>query len=132
MAAADRPLVKPRPIYLNLFAIRQPVPAIISILHRVSGVLLILVGIPVLLWFVDASLASPERYSGAYGALTSWFGRLVLLALAWSVFHHVLAGIRHLLLDIHLGLDLAPARRSAAIVLFVALLLTLACAVRLW
>lgn len=132
MAAADRPLVKPRPIYLNLFAIRQPVPAIISILHRVSGVLLILVGIPVLLWFVDASLASPERYAGAYRALTSWFGKLVLLALAWSVFHHVLAGIRHLLLDIHLGLDLAPARRSAAIVLVVALLLTLACAVRLW
>lgn len=132
MAAADRPLVKPRPIYLNLFAIRQPVPAIISILHRVSGVLLILVGIPVLLWFVDASLASPERYAGAYGPLTSWFGKLVLLALAWSVFHHVLAGIRHLLLDIHLGLDLAPARRSAAIVLVVALLLTLACAVRLW
>ena len=132
MAAADRPLVKPRPIYLNLFAIRQPVPAIISILHRVSGVLLILVGIPVLLWFVGASLASPERYAGAYRALTSWFGKLVLLALAWSVFHHVLAGIRHLLLDIHLGLDLAPARRSAAIVLVVALLLTLACAVRLW
>ena len=132
MTAADRPLAKPRPIYLNLMAIRQPVPAIVSILHRISGVLLILVGIPVLLWFVDATLASPERYAAVYGALTSWFGRLVLLGLAWSVFHHVLAGIRHLLLDIHVGLDLAPARRSAVIVLVVALLLTLACAVRLW
>lgn len=132
MAAADRPLVKPRPIYLNLMAIRQPVPAIVSILHRVSGVLLILAGIPLLLWFVQASLAAPERYAAAYGAATSWFGRFVLLVLAWSVFHHVLAGVRHLLLDVHLGLDLAPARRSAAAVLIVALLLTLACAVRLW
>ncbi|HEX7327018.1 MAG TPA: succinate dehydrogenase, cytochrome b556 subunit [Casimicrobiaceae bacterium] len=132
MAAADRPLPKPRPIYLNLLAIRQPVPAVISILHRISGVLLIVVGIPVLLWFVEASLASPERYAAVYAALTSWFGKLVLLMLAWSVFHHILAGIRHLLLDIHLGLDLAPARRSAAVVLVVALLLTLACAVRLW
>src|SRR5574340_1464395 len=129
MAAADRPLPKPRPIYLNLLAIRQPVPAVISILHRISGVLLIVVGIPVLLWFVEASLASPERYAAVYAALTSWFGKLVLLMLAWSVFHHILAGIRHLLLDIHLGLDLAPARRSAAVVLVVALLLTLACAV---
>lgn len=132
MPAADRPLPKPRPIYLNLMAIRQPVPAVISILHRISGVLLIVVGIPVLLWFVEASLASPERYAAVYAALTSWFGKLVLLVLAWSAFHHVLAGIRHLLLDIHLGLDLAPARRSAAVVLVVALLLTLACAVRLW
>ncbi|MGH8801623.1 MAG: succinate dehydrogenase, cytochrome b556 subunit [Casimicrobiaceae bacterium] len=132
MAVADRSFAKPRPIYLNLIAIRQPVPAIVSILHRVSGVLLFLVGIPLLLWFGQASLASPERYAAVYAALTSWFGKVVLLALAWSGFHHVLAGIRHLLLDIHLGLDLAPARTSAAATLIVALILTLACAVRLW
>lgn len=132
MAAANRPLAKPRPVYLNLLAIRQPVPAVVSFLHRVSGVLLFLVGIPLLLWFVGASLASPESYAVAYGALTSWFGKLVLLVLAWAVFHHVLAGIRHLVLDVHIGLDLGPARRSAAATLIVALLLTLACAVRLW
>ena len=40
MAVADRPIVKPRPVYLNLFAIRQPLPAISSILHRISGALL--------------------------------------------------------------------------------------------
>ena len=62
MAALERPVVKPRPVYLNLLEIRQPLPAIVSILHRVSGALLFLVGIPVLLWGVHASLASPEAY----------------------------------------------------------------------
>ena len=58
MAAAEPPVVKPRPVYLNLFAIRQPVPAIASIIHRATGALLFLAGIPVLLWFVQRSLAS--------------------------------------------------------------------------
>ena len=52
MAAADRPIAKPRPVYLNLFAIRQPVAAITSIIHRASGALLFVAGIPLLLWFV--------------------------------------------------------------------------------
>ena len=63
MPALDRPVVKPRPVYLNLLAIRQPLPAVISILHRVSGALLFLLGIPVLLWGMDATLSSPEAFA---------------------------------------------------------------------
>jgi succinate dehydrogenase, cytochrome b556 subunit len=132
MAAAERPADKARPIYLNLVAIRQPMPAIVSILHRISGALLFVAGIPLLLWFVQRSLASPEAFDAAMTPLASPFGKLVLLALAWSYLHHLLAGLRHLALDLHIGVALAPARSSAAIVLVLSVLLTLIVAVRLW
>ena len=132
MAALDRPVVKTRPVYLNLFAIRQPVPAIVSILHRISGALLFLIGIPALLWGVQASIASPESFAQFKSAFAHPLARLVGLALAWAYLHHLLAGLRHLLLDVHVGIELAPARRSAAVVLAVSLLLTAMVAARLW
>ena len=128
MAAADRPVDKPRPVYLNLFAIRQPLPAIASILHRISGALLFLAGIPLLLWGVQRSLASPEGFAAA----TAPLGKLVFLVLAWCYVFHLLAGLRHLALDLHIGIGLAPARGSAALVLVLSILLALIVAVRLW
>ena len=132
MAAAERPVVRPRPVYLNLLAIRQPLPAIVSILHRISGALLFLVAIPLLLWVVQRSLASPEAFDAALRPLTTPLGKLVLLALAWSYLYHLLAGLRHLALDLHVGVELAPARSSAAIILVLSILLTAIVAVRLW
>jgi succinate dehydrogenase / fumarate reductase cytochrome b subunit len=132
MAAIERPVAKPRPIYLNLFAIRQPLPAIVSILHRASGALLFLIGIPALLWGVQASLASPEAFAQFKSTMAHPLAKLVALLLIWAYLHHLLAGLRHLLLDVHSGLDLASARRSSAIVFVLALLLTAAAALRLW
>jgi succinate dehydrogenase / fumarate reductase, cytochrome b subunit len=132
MTAADRPIVKPRPVYLNLFAIRQPLPAISSILHRISGALLFVVGIPLLLWFVQRSLASPESFASAMRPLTTPLGKLVLLVMAWCYLYHLFAGLRHLALDLHIGIKLAPARSSAALVIALSVLLTLILAVRLW
>jgi succinate dehydrogenase / fumarate reductase cytochrome b subunit len=130
--AADRPVARPRPIYLNLFAIRQPVPAIISIMHRASGALLFLAGIPLVLWFMQRTLASPEGFAAAVEPFATPLGKLVLLVLAWAYIHHFVAGVRHLMLDLHLGIDLPSARRSAAVVLVLSVLLTLIVAVRLW
>ena len=132
MAAADRPVDKPRPVYLNLFAIRQPLPAIVSVLHRASGAFLFVAGIPLLLWFAERSLASPEAFAAAAQPLASPLGKLVLLVLAWSYLYHLLAGLRHLALDLHLGIALAPARSTAAAVLVLSILLTLILAVRVW
>ena len=132
MAAADRPVDKPRPIYLNLFAIRQPLPAIVSILHRISGALMFAFGIPLLLWIVQRSLASPAAFRAAISPLTTPLGKLVLLVLAWCYLYHLLAGLRHVALDLHLGGDLAPARASATLVLALSILLALIVAVRLW
>ena len=132
MAAAERPAAKPRPVYLNLVAIRQPLPAIVSILHRISGAVLFVVAIPLLLWFVQRSLASPESFDAAMRPLTTPFGKLVLLVLAWSYLFHLLADLRHLAIDLHIGIQLAPARSSAAAMLVLSVLLTLIVAVRLW
>ncbi|HSC23064.1 MAG TPA: succinate dehydrogenase, cytochrome b556 subunit [Casimicrobiaceae bacterium] len=132
MPAAERPVDKPRPVYLNLFAIRQPLPAIVSILHRISGALLFAAGIPLLLWAAQRSLASPEGLASTVAPFTTPIGKLVLLALAWAYLYHLFAGLRHLALDLHVGIRLAPARASAALVLVASILLALIVAVRLW
>lgn len=132
MASAPRPVDKPRPVYLNLFAIRQPVPAVVSILHRISGALLFLVGLPLALWALQTSLATTDGYQRVAAFFTHPLARLVLLGLVWAYLHHLFAGIRHLLGDIHIGLELRSARQSAAVTLVLALLLTVAIGVRLW
>ena len=132
MAAVDRPVIKTRPVYLNLFAIRMPLPAVVSILHRASGALLFLIGIPLLLRVVQRALASPQAWADMRAALDAPFARLVALVLAWAFIHHLFAGIRHLLMDAHVGIELPAARQSAAVVMVLAIVVTLAVAVRLW
>jgi succinate dehydrogenase / fumarate reductase, cytochrome b subunit len=132
MATLDRPATKPRPVFLDLTHIRQPVPAIVSILHRISGALLFLIGIPLLLWVVQRALASPDGWAAMRATLGTPLAKLVLIVLAWAYFHHLIAGIRHLIMDLHIGMTLKPARQSAAITLVLAVVLTLAVAIRLW
>jgi succinate dehydrogenase / fumarate reductase cytochrome b subunit len=132
MQAAERPAVKRRPVYLNLVAIRLPLPGIVSILHRISGAFLFVVGIPLLLAFVGASLASPESFASLKACLANPLAKLGALAFAWAYLHHFCAGIRYLLLDMHVGIDLPAARRSSVVVLVVSLALTLFTGWRLW
>jgi len=121
-----------RPVYLNLLAIRQPIPAIVSILHRLSGALLFLFGIPLLLWAVQQSLASPETWAALRASLAHPLAKLLLLGLVWAYLHHFCAGIRYLLLDLHIGTELAPLRQSSYAVLIVSLALTAIVGARLW
>jgi succinate dehydrogenase / fumarate reductase, cytochrome b subunit len=132
MAAIDRPVNKPRPVYLNLFAIRMPLPAFVSILHRASGALLFLIGIPLILCTVQRALASPEAWAQTRAALDAPFAKIVAVLLAWAFIHHLLAGIRHLLMDAHIGVELKGARQAAAVTLVLAIVVTVAIAVRLW
>ncbi len=131
MAVAERPRAKARPVYLNLLEIRQPIPAVVSILHRASGALLFFAGIPALLAIVAAS-RTPEGFAGLTSALANPLAKLALLVLCWAYLHHLLAGVRHVLQDVHVGAGLPAARRSASLVFALGLLLTLAVAVRLW
>lgn len=101
-----------RPVYLNLLKIRQPVTAIASIGHRISGVLLFL-SIPLLIWMLDLSLRSPQGYEQVVQLLQQPLMKLLVLLLAWAGAHHFFAGIRFLLTDIDWGVDLATARRTA-------------------
>jgi succinate dehydrogenase / fumarate reductase cytochrome b subunit len=132
MTPASRPTVKRRPVYLNLPRIRLPAPAIASILHRISGALLFLVGIPLLLWSVQRSLVSPEAYASFRELVAHPLAKLTALLLVWAYLHHLFAGFRHLLMDVDIGLDLGPARQSATIATVAALVLTVVIGVRLW
>lgn len=120
-----------RPKYLNLFQIRQPVPAIVSILHRISGAALFLFAWA-LLWLLQAALHSPESYGQAAALLDQPLAKLFLLGILWAFLHHFFAGIRYLLLDLHVGVRLGPARASAWTVLFVSLALTVLAGTWLW
>jgi len=121
-----------RPVYLNLLAIRQPVPAIVSILHRLSGAVLFLLGIPLLLWALQQSLGSPEAWAALQAGLAHPVAKLALLGLVWAYLHHFCAGIRYLLLDLHIGTELTPSRQSSYAVLVVSLALTAIVGARLW
>ena len=111
---------KARPKHLNLFQIRQPVPAIVSILHRISGALLFL-----FLWFflagLERSLLTPESFAAMKATLGHPLLKLVLLGLLWAYLHHTFAGLRHLGLDLRFGIALQQARATAFAVLAVSL-----------
>ncbi len=102
-----------RPVYLDLLRIRQPLPAIISLLHRISGVFLFL-AIPLLLTALQNSLANADHFN--YLLQNSWFKLgLFFLFLAYS--YHFFAGLRFLFMDLHWGTALKVARRSSWAVL---------------
>lgn len=122
---------KQRPKHLALNQIRLPLPGIVSILHRVSGVGIFLM-LPFLLYLLDRSLGSPETFETFAAVVDNWFIKLVLFGLLWAYLHHFCAGIRFLLLDMHKGVDLEPARKSSKIVLAVSLTLTVIIGVTLW
>jgi succinate dehydrogenase / fumarate reductase cytochrome b subunit len=115
----------PAPVYLNLLRIRFPVGAVTSIAHRVSGVLLF-ISLPFFIYLLDLSLQGPEGYAEVFAVLGNCWLRLGSAALAWSLFHHLLSGIRFLFIDIGAGVMLTQARTSAWLVNVTALVLTLA------
>ena len=112
------------PVFLNLAQIRFPIGAIASIAHRVAGVLLF-IALPVLAVLLDASLRSEAGFASVRGLLSSPLALVVAGVLAWALVHHVLAGVRHLLMDVGVGSELMRARATARLVLVAAPALTL-------
>lgn len=123
--------VKERPKHLNLFEIKQPVPALASILHRVSGAGLFLM-LPLLIWLLGLSLRSPDSFEAFKAVVDHPIVKLALLGLLWAYLHHFCMGIRILLIDIHIGAEKAQARASAVAVLVVSLALTVILGAKLW
>jgi succinate dehydrogenase / fumarate reductase cytochrome b subunit len=126
---------KQRPKYLSLqallFEIRLPLAGWISILHRVSGLLLFF-SLVWLLFLLDRSLASEAGFASIQRTLSFGLVKLSLLVLVWAYCHHLCAGIRFLLLDLHKGIDKASARRSSIAVLVISLALTAYFGIKLW
>jgi succinate dehydrogenase / fumarate reductase cytochrome b subunit len=122
---------KQRPRYLNLFRIRLPVPGIISIMHRVSGAALFLF-IPFLLTMFELSLESPQTFLRFKLVFSNWAVKLVMIGLIWAYLHHLLAGLRHLALDLDYGTELPAARATSWVVLAGGIALTFIIAVMIW
>lgn len=100
-------------------------------MHRISGAALFL-ALPFLLWLFDLSLMSELSFERLRGVASNVFAKLVLLFLIWAFFHHLVAGIRYLMLDLHIGIDLKASRASAIAVFAVSLPLTLVAALKLF
>jgi succinate dehydrogenase / fumarate reductase cytochrome b subunit len=116
--------IKKRPKNLDLTTIKLPLPGKVSILHRVSGAGLFIC-LPVILWLFSASLSSAETYATFKSVFASLPAKVVLAGLIWAYLHHFCAGIRFLLLDLHIGIDKETANKSAVGVLAVSIPLTL-------
>ena len=110
---------------------RLPVAGLVSILHRVSGVIMFVL-LPFIIWMFDTSLSSEisfARFTSVFahgaGFVPGWFFKLVALALIWSYLHHLIAGVRHLWMDATHAVSLEFGRQSAIFTLAVSVVLTL-------
>ncbi|MBN4079226.1 succinate dehydrogenase, cytochrome b556 subunit [Beggiatoa alba] len=116
-----------RPVYLNLLKIRQPVTAVLSIFHRISGVIMVLV-LPGFVYLLSLSLSDQAGFEQVSGWLTSLAVKSLAVFLGWALIHHMLAGIRFILLDFDLGIERAIARQTAWLVHVLAAIATLSLA----
>ena len=139
-ATPARPAARSRNIRLvDALQYRLPPAGIVSILHRVSGVLMFLL-LPFIIWMFDTSLtseislrrASPAPSSVGVGFVPGWFVKLVALALIWAYLHHFIAGVRHLWMDATHSVSKEQGRSSAMVTLVISMLLTLALGAKLF
>ena len=123
---------KQRPKYYDLNLAHLPPPGLVSIFHRVSGALLFFPVIPALLYLMQATLGSEAGWLRWREVFAEPAVKVVLLAFVWLYAHHFFAGIRYLLLDLHVGIAKDAARSSAKLVLALGIAATLAIAWRIW
>jgi len=125
--------VKPiaRPVNLDLLRIHLPLPGWVSILHRISGALLF-AALPLGVWALSVSLSGEAGFQRMADCVTHPLPKLFLLLLIWAFAQHFFAGLRHLAMDVHWGLDLRRARQTSIAVLLASGLITLLVAWRLF
>ena len=120
-----------RPKHLALHHIKLPLPGFVSILHRVSGLILFL-ALPLLLLMLQYSLRSIETYTQLLSVLAHPLLKLMLLGLLWAFLHHFCAGLRYLAIDLRYISNLTQARNSSKAVMIVSLALTVLAGAKLW
>lgn len=126
------------PFDILAYARRMPPGAMVSILHRISGVIMFVL-LPLVVWMFDASLTSElsyERFTALFNGLLGvpgWMVKLVVLGLIWAFVHHLCAGVRHLVMDaFHSLVAKGPGKKSALAVFAVSIPLTLALGAKLF
>ena len=134
MASASAKKIRPKYLSLTalLFEIRLPVPGWVSILHRVSGALLVVPFTAWALYILDMSLLSEQGFEAIAAYLQLPLVKLGMLVFVWAYCHHFCAGLRYLLLDLDIGIELKAARATSWAVIAVGLLLTALIGAKLW
>ena len=120
-----------RPVNLDLFTIKQPLPAIASILHRISGVV-VFVGVALLLYVLDKTLSSEEAFIAVQDFLDGAFVKLIVWGVLSALIYHFVAGCKHLLMDMGVGETLQGARIGARLVLVISAILIILLGVSIW
>jgi len=120
-----------RPVNLNLLAFRWPIPAITSILHRISGVF-IFFGIAALLYLLDLSLSSQAGFDEAATLLSGTAVKLIIWAIASGILYHLIAGIKHLIMDLGYGETIEGGKAGAVAVLVASALAIAAAGYWIW
>jgi succinate dehydrogenase / fumarate reductase cytochrome b subunit len=116
---------------LQIIRYRLPAAGMVSILHRISGAMMFLL-LPFILYLFDLSITSEISFASLQGFASHWFVKLLILSISWGYLHHFCAGIRHLIMDAHIGLSKEGASKSANIVFAVSLPLTMLVALKLF
>jgi succinate dehydrogenase / fumarate reductase cytochrome b subunit len=122
---------KKRPVNLDITTIHFPVTALVSILHRISGVFLF-AGMAVLLWLLDLSLESEEGFAAAQETFGNPIFKFVMWTVLAALAYHAVAGIRHLTMDGGVGETLRAGQIGAKLVLVVAVILFILAGVWVW
>ena len=123
---------KPRPKYYDLNLAHLPPPGLVSIFHRVSGALLFFPILPIILYMLHVTLGSEEGYTRWHDFFSRPMVKLIVVGAAWLYAHHFFAGIRYLLLDLHIGIEKEPSRTSAVVVLVLGAVAALFIGWRVW
>lgn len=120
-----------RPVNLDLRTIKLPVTAYTSILHRISGVILF-VGLAVLLYALDKSLESEDGFKQVAACLASPLAKFVIWGLLSALLYHLVAGVRHLIMDVGVGETLEGGKLGSQIVLVVSTVVIVLAGVWIW
>ena len=122
---------KQRPVNLDLSTIKMHAAANASILHRVSGVIMVF-AIGILLWTLSLSLSSAEGFAQVESLLSGLFFKIIMLGTLSALIYHLLGGIRHLFMDLGYFEELASGNATAKLIIALWLVLTVVVGVRLW
>ena len=123
---------KPRPKYYDLSPVHLPTPGLVSIFHRVSGLLLFFPVLPLLLYALQSILGSEDGFARARDLFQRPGVKVLTLGVIWLYAHHFWAGLRFLLLDLHWHVTKGPAQKAAVIVLVLGVVTTLLAGWKLW
>ena len=117
---------KVRPVYMNLFQIRLPISAISSITHRLAGIYIFFISLPLFLFLLYFTTKSYNDFMFIQQVFSNSIFFSTFVSFSFLVFaYHILTGVRHLLQDLHIGESLSSSRVSSYIVFILWFLLTL-------